>query len=51
MVKALLVLGQAMGKLGFTRLTMTWTWGKPPTSTYSILCASPRGPHPNDILF
>jgi hypothetical protein len=27
---------------------MARTWGKPPP--YSILCASPRGPHPNGIF-
>ncbi len=27
-----LVLGRAMGKFGFTRLTMVRTWGKPPSS-------------------
>jgi len=33
-----------------TRFTMTQTWGKPPPSPYSILCAWPRGLHPNVIL-
>jgi hypothetical protein len=34
------------GQLGHIKLTTTWTWGKPPPSPYSILCVSPRGPHP-----
>jgi hypothetical protein len=38
------------GQLGFTRLIMTRTWGSHHLPPYSILCASPRGPHPNDIL-
>ncbi len=35
------------GQHGHTRLTTARTWGKPPPSPYSILCDSPRGPHPN----
>jgi hypothetical protein len=38
------------GQLGHTRLTTAWTWGKSPPSPYSILCASPRGPHPNGLF-
>jgi hypothetical protein len=38
------------GQLGLTRFTMDRTWEKPPPSPYNILCASPRGPHPNGIL-
>jgi hypothetical protein len=45
-----LVLGWTTGKFELTRLTMTWTWGKPPPSPHTILCASPWGPHPNGIL-
>jgi len=46
------VLGQTMSKFGFIRLTTTRTWEKPPPSPplYSIFCAFPQGPHPNDIL-
>jgi hypothetical protein len=39
-----------MGKFGFTRLTTARTWGSHHLPPYSILCASPWGPHPNDIL-
>ncbi len=38
------------GQLRLTRLTTAGTWGTQPPSPYSILCASPWGPHPNDIL-
>ncbi len=31
-VQALLVLGRTTGKLGLAKLTMAWTWGKPPPS-------------------
>ncbi len=44
------MLGWTTGKLGLTRLTTARTWGKPPRSPYTILCASPWGPHPNGIL-
>jgi len=37
-------------QLGLTKLTTARTWGKPPPSPYNILCACPRGPHPNDFL-
>jgi hypothetical protein len=39
-----------MGKLGLTRLTMARTWGSHHLPPYSILHASPRGPHLNGIL-
>jgi len=38
------------GQLGLIRLITAWTWGKPPSSPYSIFYASPRGSHPNGIL-
>ncbi len=42
-VGALLVLGQTTGKLGFTRLTIARTWGKPPLSPLQYtLCLSTR---------
>ncbi len=42
-VGALLVLGRATGKFGFTRLTMARTWGKPPPSPLQYtLCLSIR---------
>jgi len=37
-----LVLGRATGKLRLTKLTTTWTWGKPPSFLYYILCLSMR---------
>jgi hypothetical protein len=44
------MLGQATGDLGLTRFTTAQTWGKSPPSPFSILYASPRGPHPNGFL-
>jgi hypothetical protein len=44
------VLGWTTGKLGLTKLTTARTWGSHHLPPYSILCASPRGPHPNGIL-
>ncbi len=38
------------GEHGLTKLTTARTWGKPPLSPYSILCAWPRSQHPNVIL-
>jgi hypothetical protein len=40
---ALLVLGRGTCKIGFTRLIMAQTWGKPPPSPYNILYTSPHG--------
>ncbi len=43
LVRALLVLGRATGKLGLTRLTTARTWGKPPPSPLQYtLCLSTR---------
>ncbi len=33
-----------------TKLTTAQTWGSHHLPPYSILCTSPRGPHPNGIL-
>jgi hypothetical protein len=33
-----------MGKLGLTRLTMAWTWGKPPPSPLSYILCLPTRP-------
>jgi len=43
-------MGRATGKHKLTRLTMAWTWGKPPPPPYIILCSWPQGHHPNGIL-
>jgi hypothetical protein len=45
-----LVLGWATGKFELTRLTTAWIWWSHHFPPYSILCASPWGPHPNGIL-
>jgi len=39
-----------MGKLRFTKLTMSELGGSHHLPLYNILCASPQGPHPNGIL-
>jgi hypothetical protein len=39
-----------MSKHRLTRLTTARTWGKPPPSPYSILCAYPWDKHSNVIL-
>jgi hypothetical protein len=44
------VLRQVTGNFVFARLTTARTWGKPPPSPYSILCASPWHPHLNGFL-
>ncbi len=42
-VGALLMLGRAKGKLGLTKLTMAWTWGKPLASPLQYtLCLSTK---------
>jgi hypothetical protein len=46
-VGAPLVLGRATGNLELTWLITTRTWGSHHLPPYSILCASPRGQHPN----
>jgi hypothetical protein len=48
--RSILVHGWATGKHRLTRLTTTWTWGKPPPSPYSRLCAYPWDKHSNVIL-
>jgi hypothetical protein len=50
MVGAFLVVGQVKGDLRLIRLTTTQTRGSHHLPSYSILCPSPRGPHPNDFL-
>jgi hypothetical protein len=48
--RALLVHEWTTGKHELTRLSTAWTWGKPPPSPYSIICAWPRDQHLNVIL-
>jgi hypothetical protein len=45
-----LVHGRATSKHGLIRFNTAQTWGKPPPSPYSILCAWPHDQHPNVIL-
>jgi hypothetical protein len=44
------VLGRATGNLGLTWFTTARTWGSHHLPPYSILCDSPRRPHPNGFL-
>jgi hypothetical protein len=49
-VGALLVLGQATGNLDSQDSPRPGLGGSHHLPPYNVLCASPRGPHPNDIL-
>ncbi len=49
-IEAPLVLGQAKGDFGFTRLIIAWTRWSHHLPQYNILCICPRHLHPNDFL-